>query len=149
MKIRIIFAFMLLSGALMAQVGKAPLPKGATQLNMGLGFNSDGLPIYAGIDFAVHRNVTLGPQINIVFDDDASMSVLARGDYHFNELLEIPGEWDVYAGANAGINVNDGSTLQLGIQVGGRWYWSNKWGLNLEFGGGNNFGTTLGVSMKF
>ncbi len=39
--------------------------------------------------------------------------------------------------------------MQLGIQIVARWYWSNKWGeLNFEFGGGNIFRTTLGLSMQ-
>lgn len=148
-KIVLILVAIMIATAGMAQKGNSSLTKGATQLNMGLGFNSDGLPLYVGIDYAVHQDVTLGPQLNVVFDDDASLAILARGDYHFNRLLEIPNEWDVYAGANAGINLGQGDALQLGIQIGGRWFWNDKWGLNLEFGGGNTYSTTLGVSMKF
>ncbi len=141
--------FCIVYGMTNAQVGVAPLSKGEMQLNMGLGFNTEGIPMYVGMDFAIHKDVTLGPQINALFDDDdPSLSLLARADYHFNYLLDLEREWDVYAGGNAGINFGEGDPLQLGIQIGARWYWSEKWGLNLEFGGGNIFGTTLGVSMK-
>jgi hypothetical protein len=148
-KIKLLLVFVMISGVMLAQSGKAPLSQGESQLNFGLGFNSEGFPMYGGIEFAVHDDVTIGPQVNIVLDDDdARISFHAKGDYHFNRLLDVSDEWDVYAGANAGINVGDGDVLQLGIQMGGRWYWSDKWGINLEFGGGNTFHTTLGVSMK-
>ncbi len=148
-KFKVIVVLFFLSGTLMAQSFRAPLSKGDKQLNMGLGFNSNGVPIYGGVDFAVHDEVTIGPQINIVFDDDASLALGFRGDYHFNRLLEITREWDVYAGANAGLGFGKHDALELGLQFGGRYYWDNKWGLNLEFGGGNTFSTKLGVSMKF
>ncbi len=149
-KLLIVFClFCFLCAISNAQVGVAPLSKGQTQLNMGLGFNTEGIPMYVGLDFAIHKDVTLGPQMNVLFDDnDTSLALLARADYHFNYLLDIESNWDLYAGGNAGMNFGHGDPLQLGFQVGARWYWSEKWGLNLEFGGGNIFGTTLGVSMK-
>lgn len=149
MRVNLILLFLVFSGVLFAQNGQAPLSMGERQLNMGLGFNRDGFPIYGGIDFAVHDDVTIGPQLNLLFDNNSSVAIAFRGDYHFNRLLEIPSNWDVYGGANAGIRMGDDTELELGLQIGGRWYWNDKWGLNLEFGGGNNFGTTLGVSMKF
>ena len=149
MRIKLLFTFLIVSGVLLAQSGQAPLSKGEKQLNMGLGFNSSGFPVYGGIDFAVHDDVTIGPQVNLLLDDDSSISVAFRGDYHFNRLLDIPRNWDVYGGANAGIGIGNDVALELGLQIGGRWYWSDKWALNLEFGGGKNFGTTLGVSKKF
>jgi hypothetical protein len=46
--------------------------------------------------------------------------------------------------------------LNVGLQAGGRWFWSDKWGLYLELGGGSvggmgnieNIGGGLGVTMK-
>ncbi len=144
-----LFIFFAVNGICNAQAGVAPLATGETQLNMGCGFNTEGVPFYVGMDYAILSDVTVGAQVNVVLDDaDPSLSIMARGDYHFNYLLNIPKVWDVYAGANAGINFGEGDPLQLGIQLGGRWYWNNKLGINFEIGGGNIFGTTLGVSMK-
>ncbi|WP_066627709.1 hypothetical protein [Labilibacter marinus] len=150
-KVKVLVVLAFVCGMVSAQGFGAPLSKGDKQLNMGLGFNSHGIPLYAGVDFAVHDDVTIGPEVNFVLDEYSYITFNFRGDYHFNRLLEITPDWDVYAGANAGLGVGDygGSALQLGIQIGGRYYWSNKWGVNLEFGGGNTFGTKLGVSMKF
>ena len=74
---------------------------------------------------------------------------MAKGDYHWNYLIGIPSNWDFYAGARVGVSFGGSATdLDLGIQVGGRWYWSEKWGMNLEIGGGTGFGTTFGLSYK-
>jgi outer membrane immunogenic protein len=64
----------------------------------------------------------------------------------------------LYAGANVGFNIyhspddyngDDVSGLGLGLQVGGRYYFHKKTGINLEFGGGNAFsGGKLGLTIK-
>ncbi len=149
LKKSIVVILVLVTGVINAQSFRAPLSKGEKQLNMGLGFNSHGVPVYGGVDFAVHDEVTIGPQAMIVFDDDAVLALGFRGDYHFNRLLEITSDWDVYAGANAGFVFGNGDDLELGLQIGGRYFWDNKWGINLEFGGGTNYSTKLGVTMKF
>jgi hypothetical protein len=76
-----------------------------------------------------------------------------KGDYYFDTLLGLPAPWDVYAGANAGfaIGLGDGnsSDLDIGLQVGGRWFWNEKWGLFLQGGGGMQGATGgLGITMK-
>ena len=148
-KITLLFVVILIAATIFGQGGAAPLSKGQKQLNFGLGAGSNGLPVYAGIDFAVHNDVTVGPVIKLRIDDDISFGLLARGDYHFNSIIGIPREWDFYAGASLGFFGGNDFDVDFGIQVGGRWYWSDKWGLNLEFGGGTGYSSAIGVSMKF
>jgi len=126
----------------------APLSKGGKQLNFGLGFSSHGIPAYVGMDFAFHNDWTAGPVIKVVIDEDVYLGALGRVDYHWNRLLEIPRDWDFYLGANVGFLSGEDNGLDLGLQLGGRYYWSDKWGLNLEFGGGTGYGTSIGLSMK-
>ncbi len=148
-KILLITALTIMTFTLMAQ-GAAPLSKGGKQLNFGLGFSSYGLPTYIGVDFAFHNDWTAGPVARLVFDDDNfGFGALGRVDYHWNRLMNIPSNWDFYLGANVGVISQDELDLDLGLQLGGRWYWSDKWGLNLEFGGGSGYHSSLGVSMKF
>jgi len=128
---------------------QAPLSKGEKQLNFGIGVNDNGIPLYVGMDFAFHNDWTAGPVVKIVVDDDdMKFGALARVDYHWNRLMQIPSNWDFYLGANLGLLSGDDVDFDLGLQVGGRWYWDNKWALNFEIGGGTGFGTSLGVSMK-
>ena len=149
-KIGLIVAILFVTTAMYAQNGGvAPLAKGEQQLNFGLGFNNNGIPLYVSYDFAVHKDVTVTPQLNVTLDDNVRFGFLVKGDYHWNYLIGIPSNWDFYSGLRLGFDFYDGgSDLDLGIQVGGRWYWSERWALNLEIAGGTGFGTTLGVSLK-
>lgn len=149
-KLNLLLLSLLISTLAMSQAGGvAPLAKGQKQLNFGLGFSDNGIPTYVSFDFAVHKDVTITPQVNVVFDDDPRFGAMVKADYHWNYLIGIPSNWDFYAGARIGFLSGDDFDLDLGLQIGGRWYWSDSWGLNLEFGGGTGFGTTLGVSKKF
>jgi len=163
---RILFSLtcLLLSSTLFAQ---GPIAKGQAQLNAGLGLSSWGLPIYVGLDFGVHPDITVGPEIswrayNDRFDNKkynhSVIGLSANGNYHFNSLLDIPSNWDFYAGLNLGFYIwnssddypgSNTSGLGLGAQVGGRYYFNDKIGVNLEFGGGNAFsGGKVGVSVR-
>lgn len=132
---------------------QSPIGKGGKQLNFGLGGNSSYFPIYVSYDFGVHPDITIAPQIGLDLAFNW-LNLVFRADYHFNTLLEIPQNWDFYAGLSAGYAIWLGSGVNtgnfyIGGQVGGRWYWSDKWGLNLEFGGGNLYGSgRIGVSLK-
>ena len=148
-KLLILSSFILLACPLFAQSGQSALPRGNNQLNMGLGFNTRGFPIYFGVDFAVHNNVTLGPLLKVRFDDNQTdVILLGRADFHWNQLMGIPSNFDFYTGGNIGGRFGDGFYLDFGLQIGGRWYFSNNVGLNLEFGGGRGFGTLLGLSIR-
>ena len=143
------------------------LHDGNSQFNVGVGLSDVGVPFYLGVDFDALRDVTVGGEFsyrsyrenwNNGYYDHNIMGFSANGNYHFNRLLEISPRFDFYAGLNLGFYVwtspNDyyGSNttgLGLGGQIGGRFYLTNKVGLNLEFGGGNAFsGGKLGLSIK-
>lgn len=149
---RLLLLFTIVSMFAATSFAQSPIGKGGKQVNFGLGFGSD-LPAYAGMDFGVHKDITIGPVIAFDLNGLDWLSIAAKGDYHFNTVLNIPQEWDFYAGLNlgfrAGLNSNVNSGLQLGLQVGGRWYWNDRWGLNLELGGGIAFsGGSFGLSVK-
>jgi len=161
------------------------LPVGGKQLNAGVGFSSWGIPVYVGMDFGIHKDISIGGELSFRsrsdnfngnrgyydFNDnkyrDYRFDYLVfgfafNGNYHFNYLLKIPKEWDFYAGANVGVYfVSASSTYSTipassyagvgaGIQVGGRYYFNEKFGLNLEFGGGfPQSGGKFGITYKF
>ena len=53
-------------------------------------------------------------------------------------------------GFAVGLDNSYTSGLDLGAQVGGRYYWNSSWAVNLEFGGGVEFsGGRVGVSKRF
>lgn len=147
---------------------QAPIGIGEAQINAGLGFSSSGVPVYAGFDIGVHEDITVGGELSFRSYNDSwyghsynhsLIGIAGNANYHFNTLLEIPREWDVYAGINLGfyiVNTNDSnyggtanSGFGLGAQVGGRYYFNDKFGVNLELGGGSTFsGGKIGISIR-
>jgi hypothetical protein len=150
-----------------ATFAQGQLPANKTQLNLGVGLSEWGIPFYIGMDYRVHKDITIGGEFsyrsyrenwkNYYYHHDI-MGFSGNGNYHFNTILKIPQKWDLYTGLNLGFYVwssdanyygSHSSGLGLGAQIGGRYYISNKVGLNLEFGGGNAFsGGKFGVSIR-
>lgn len=147
--------------------GQYALPKGKSQLNVGIGFSSWGTPVYLGFDHGVHKDISVGGELsyrgyhdnwdNYRYNHNI-IGISGNGNYHFNHALDIPKDWDFYAGLNLGFYIwsspdayagSHSSGLGLGAQIGGRYYLSNKVALNLEFGGGNAFsGGKFGLTFK-
>lgn len=159
------FIFLLSAGTLLAQ---SPLPNGMNQINAGVGFSSWGIPIYLGFDHAVSNVVSLGAELSYRdYSDEwkyykyhhSVIGIAGNANYHFNRVLRISNEWDIYAGINVGFYIwnsdsdykgDHTSGLGLGAQIGGRYYFSRSTGINLEFGGGNAFsGGKIGISYRY
>jgi outer membrane protein W len=145
---------------------QGPISQGQTQVNLGVGFSNYGVPVYVGFDYGVHRDITLGAELSYRSFKERFQSeryghsiigVSGNVNYHFNTLFEIPKNWDLYAGLNIGFyhwtsdsnypgSFNSG--LGIGGQIGGRYYFTNKMGVNLEIGGGNAFtGGKIGITI--
>ena len=161
------FILVLTTTAVFAQ---SPLPKGQSQINAGVGFSTWGVPVYFGFDYGVHPDISLGVELSYRgYNDNWSnqkyrhsvIGISGNANYHFNTILDIPSNWDFYAGLNLGFySVNSPedyqgsyisrtSGLGLGAQIGGRYFFTDKVGVNLEFGGGNAFsGGKFGLTIK-
>ena len=150
--------------------------KGESQLNAGVGFASDfGTPFYLGFDYGVHPDITVGAQASYASKDygygtygnfkGTWFGIGANANYHFNTILKFPNNWDLYAGATLaynsfnydypnGLNSNVFGATSSGVgfagQIGARYYFSENFGINVEFGGGTiASGGKAGVSYKF
>ncbi|HLN72825.1 MAG: hypothetical protein ACM3O8_03705 [Methylococcaceae bacterium] len=163
-KFLLIVAFALISALTFSQ---NPFPKGRDQLNFGVGLSGWGVPVYIGIDHGVGKEFSIGGEFsyrdyrenwkNYYYNHNV-MGFLGNANYHFNKILELPDAWDIYAGLNLGFYVwsspdtymgSHSTGLNLGGQVGARYYISHKVGLNLEFGGGNAFSNgKFGVTIR-
>lgn len=145
---------------------------GPVLLNLGVGLSNWGIPVYGGIEGYIHPDFTIGGVLSYRgyrprysgYDYRYSITNISMvGNYHFNRILNIPREWDLYAGLSLGYSIvtirrpngapdyNRGiDGIGLGLQVGGRYYFNNKVGLNLELGGttalsGARFGVTFAL----
>ncbi len=168
MKNKVLLLATLFVAGFLSVNAQAPIGIGEAQINAGLGFSGWGVPVYGGVDFGVHEDITVGGEVSFRSYKDSwagtnynhsIIGLAANGNYHFNRLLEIPKEWDVYGGLtlgyfiwsanNAGYGGSQSSGLGLGIQVGGRYYFNQKFGVNLELGGGSaTSGGKIGVSIR-
>jgi hypothetical protein len=138
-----------------------PIPKGARQINAGFGLGESSVPVYFGMDFGIGNDFSLGFETS--YRDRADYynvwGIAGNVNYHFNRVLNIPKNFDFYAGANVGTyfysyyDRYDGdkmSALGLGLQVGGRYYFNSTIAVNLEVGGANAFsGGKLGLTFRF
>lgn len=160
----LVFIMVLATSFIFAQ---SPIAKGGAQINAGVGLSSWGIPVYLGFDYGVHPDITLGAELSFRsysdnWHDDkykhTVFGILGNANYHFNTILNIPPAWDFYAGLNLGFyswSSPDGyegsntSGVGIGAQIGGRYYFSNKVGINLEFGGGSgSSGGKFGLTIK-
>ncbi|MCT4624352.1 MAG: hypothetical protein N4A46_12075 [Schleiferiaceae bacterium] len=114
-------------------------------LNLGL--------IGVSYEIPIHPDFSVAPTAFTNFDFDY-LTLGAKGNYYLDKITNLTPPWDVYIGANLGfglaLNNDNSSGLALGFQAGGRWFWSDKWGIYAEFGGGRlgGVGGGLGVTLK-
>lgn len=123
------------------------------ELNFGL--------IGANYEIPVHKDITIAPGIGTNLDLDW-LNIGVKGNYYFDNVFGLSDPaWDVYGGLNLGYSVfmgendpndndKDESDINLGLQIGGRWFWNDKWGVYLEIAGGNISGLSpmIGVTVK-
>lgn len=159
--------FLLASYPIFGQ-GQGPISKGQLQLNGVVGFSSFGTPVSVGLDLGVHSNITIGGEASYrryaesFLGSDFEYTIIGfyiNGNYHFNKLLKIPSNFDLYAGLNIGFYNSDivesgfdsfsSTDLGIGAQIGGRYYFSDNWGINLELGQYYANEARLGISHRF
>ncbi|MGI9526924.1 MAG: outer membrane protein [Weeksellaceae bacterium] len=163
-----IFSFCLIAGIFTA----ANAQVGTSQINFGVGFDSnDGIPVYAGYEQYIAEDITVGAEVSYASNDEkfagysfdySTFGIGAIGNYHFDRLLTLPSEWNVYGGVNLtyfnysyddnlpdGYDHSDGD-FNLGAQIGARYFFSPNWGVNLQFNGGSAVsGGRIGATYRF
>lgn len=145
-----------------------PYAENTKMISAGVGISGWGVPIYGRAMFPVAENLTVGGGLSYQsygYSSNWNLSIVgisARGNYHFNELIEIDDDWDFYAGlalnyyvtsynykGPGSSNWNSGGPdgLGLGLHVGGHYFVSDKLGINAELGGGSALsGALIGVT---
>jgi len=182
--------FLFLAGLFMAAVtasAQADLGKGNLQLNAGTGISGWGIPVYVGLDYGVTDEITVGGELSYRYDTSSyairanfgrfgeyrsdkityrhhTFGVFTNGNYHFNRLLRLPRQLDLYAGASLGFffgsvtssegNIkytgDDYSGFSLAAQTGARYFFTDNFGVNLELSGGLlTSGLKAGITYRF
>lgn len=143
---------------------QSSLEKGKIQLNAGFGTSNWSTPIYVGADYTISNSITVGLEASYQSYTtygvkSTILGFQANGNYHFNEIFELPNEWDVYAGLNlnyyswkfkdsdANTFLVDDEPFGVGIQIGGRYFFNEKFARNLELRTGNiTTGGKIGIT---
>lgn len=165
MKKQVLTVFLVLTASIV--FAQSPLSKGHTQINFGAGFSDRSIPVYVGFDYGVHKDISIGAEISYRGYNEnwnnnkyrhSVLGISGNANYHFNTVLNIPSNWDFYAGINVGFyswnspydyDGSHNSGLGIGAQIGGRYFFSERVGVNLEFGGGNEFSQgKIGLTIK-
>lgn len=155
---------------------QAVLGKGNVQLNAGFGTSGWGVPVYVGLEAGLNKDITLGGEVSFRSQSTTLYSyntnkkythnifgVMAVGNYHFNSIIPaLPSQVDVYAGMGLGFFISSSSNGYTGdgysgfnarIHTGGRYFFSNSFGVNLELGAEvgqlNNGIAKVGITYKF
>ncbi len=147
--------------------GQYQLEKDQMQINIGTGLSTRGLPFYAGLDYGLFKDISVGGEISVrVYNESVAavkykhniFGITANGNYHFSSLWKLPKEWDLYAGVNIGVYLRRSpasypgafnSPANAGAQIGGRYYMSDKFAFNAEIGTGNAFSAgKIGITLK-
>ncbi len=132
-------------------------------INAGIGlgstfaFTGSYIPFGASVEYGITDAIGVGGLIG--YGSGSGLSVFhigAKGSYHFNELLNLETDLlDLYAGLSlyyrnfsvSGINFNIGSGVLVGFHIGGRYYFSESFGVFAELGNGIGW-LTAGVAFK-
>ena len=157
---------LLLSFTITPVYSQVAYQRGDNQLNFG--FNAGRGPgVYISYESGITDNISIGGELGIGFSSGVYSSSLsytyfqsnfrfnALLSYHFAQLIELPEEWDLYGGGDIGFSLwtNDSdsdaisqgysgfekSSFLIGVHGGGRWFWTDIWGVNAEFGGGYGY----------
>jgi hypothetical protein len=118
--------------------GISPVGIGELQFNTGLQVEDPNTIVFFGLDIGVEKNVTVGT--NIKFSSglmESRYGVETRVDYHFNEILNLKRNWDIFAGFRADLwFATKISTFDINykLDIGGRWYWNDHWGIQAAVG---------------
>ncbi len=172
-KLGVLFGALLFSMVVFAQNGA--FSKGDKLLNVGIGVNSyysGGIPFGASFEVGVTEDISVGANVDYLshkykgFGDYKFTALYfgARGNYHFNTLLNIENEKiDVYAGVGLGYRVFNwkddyngsglkssyGSGVYFGILAGGKYYFTDNIGAFVELGAIGSTNARIGVAFKF
>ncbi len=106
-----------------ATFSQTPIPKGRSQLNLGVGLSSWGVPVYVGFDVGARHDLSFGAEASFRYYHEkwkqvryrhSIIGLSANGNYHFNRVFHIPSNWDLYAGLNLGWPYRDISGASIG-----------------------------------
>ena len=166
---KILFLAGLFMAVATASAQSGNLDQGRLQLNAGVGVSGWGIPVYVGLDYGVTNDISVGGEFTFRSYSHSSyythniIGFFGNGNYHFNNLFNLPRPLDLYAGLSLGVYTStvtakegreyDGdsySGFSLIGQTGARYFFTDNFGVNLELSGGLlTSGLKAGITYRF
>jgi outer membrane immunogenic protein len=166
MKKKIFFLFCFIP---IEAISQFSLEKREVQLNAGIGASDWGIPLHVGLDYGIGSNISLGAEASFrtyrdlaYYNSNSFRSTIisfgVNGNYHFTKTLNIPSNWDVYAGlgvgyfmwnnyVNADFEVLNDRFVGVGAQMGSRYFFNRNFGVYIELLGGFTLnGVKIGIT---
>jgi hypothetical protein len=121
--------------------------------NIGTG---TGTNLIGTLDYGIAENISVGGglwhrSISIFGISASTTFLLARGQYHFGDVVDVEG-LDLYGGGELAIGLGSGGGTNFSIMPGARYWVSDKIGIHAELpiflgsGGGSHF--RIGASFR-
>ena len=168
MKKIVILSFSILS--ILVASAQGPLQYEASQFNLSSGYTTTGIPVFLSYEFGIADDFSFGAEgsyriyqetLNSVDFDHGIMGFRFFGNYHFNTMLSLPENLNLYAGLNTGFykwfseegylefaEERNSSTMGVGAQLGFRYYFKD-FGVYVEGNGGTEIiGGRLGLTYR-
>ena len=121
---------------------------GDQKVQVGLSGWGNGTGITGTYDYGISNLMSVGGGANFYFDGykddnkDNSFFVFGRVNFHLQDALGLPEQWDIYPGADVGVL---GNTFGLGVHLGARYFFNDKFGVFLEAGNNGSLGVSINL----
>ncbi|MEN2433857.1 DUF6646 family protein [Weeksellaceae bacterium A-14] len=118
---------------------------GDQKLQFGLGAWGNGTGITGTYDYGLSDLISVGGGANFYFDnhdDDDDYFIFGRLNFHLQKALNLPSNWDIYPGADIGVL---GNTFGLGVHLGARYFFNDKFGAFVEAGNNGSIGISINL----
>ena len=123
--------------------------KGDQKIQVGFNGWGYGTGITATYDYGLTKLISLGAGANFYFDHDDDdykdddFGVFGRLNFHLQEPLGLPSNWDIYPGIDLGLLGKSGT--YFGAHLGVRYFFNNNVGIFLEAGNNGAIGVSFNL----
>lgn len=123
--------------------------KGDQKIQVGFNGWGYGTGITATYDYGLSKLISVGAGANFFFDhnDDKyandDFGVFGRLNFHLQEPLGLPSNWDIYPGVDLGLLGKSGT--YFGAHLGVRYFFNNNVGIFLEAGNNGAIGVSFNL----
>ena len=146
MKKLIVAVTIMLAGSMVT--AQAWTGKADQKLQVGLSAWGNGTGITGTYDYGLSDIFSLGGGVNFYFSNfekdkkENKTFVFGRVNGHLQDVLNLPEQWDIYPGLDIGLL---GNTFDLGVHLGARYFFNEKFGAFIEAGNNGSLGLSINL----